>query len=309
MARSFQEMGSRISSVLLIVFLCISVLLMVCFSREGEEGLLHGLQSRFLMVSTPIQTIGAYAGAGIEAAQEGAADASASEETLSALRDRNEELTNLLTQAEEYRLEAERLRGLLDIKDAYDIEGVTGNVIGRSSDAWNQTITIDVGSANGVENGMSVMGPNGVIGQIISTSPGSSVVRLLSDPKSGAAAMVQSSRTDGVVRGSLTGSLYLTNVEAGSSLAVGDVILTSGLGGSYIKGLLIGTIVRIDGSPTDGTQSILVAANEEVSSLEEVIVVFSASSDVTVSTVPKASADTSSGGEGDEASNQAGGES
>lgn len=309
MARGIKEKPTNPSRVLLIVFLGVSVLLMVVFAREGDEGMLHGLQSRLSSVSVPAQMLGAYAGSGIEAAQEGATDASASEETLSALKERNEELTRLLTQAEEYRLEAERLRGLLEIKDAYDIVGVSGKVIGRSSDAWNQTITIDVGSSDGVENGMTVMGPNGVVGQVVSASPGSATVRLLSDPKSGAAAMVQSSRADGVVRGSLSGSLYLSNVEAGAALAVGDVVLTSGLGGSYVKGLLIGTIVRIDGSPTDGNQSILVAANEEVSSLEEVIVVFSASSDVTVSTRPFASdaqedanADAQEGGEeGDDA--------
>ena len=285
MAGGFQENSGGISRILLIVFLCVSVLLMVIYSREGSEGILHRIQANFVMVSSPIQQVGAHAGNGIEAAQDAVSDQTASEDTLSQLKARNEELTRLLTQAEEYRLEAERLQGLLDIKDAYDIVGVTGRVIGRSTDAWNQTITVDVGSADGVENGMTVMGPNGVVGQVVSSSDGSATVRLLSDPQSGAAAMVQSSRAEGVVRGSLTGSLYLTDVEAGAPLAVGDVVLTSGLGGSYTKGLLIGTIVRIDGSATDGTQSILVAANEQVSSLEEVIIVFSASENVRVNAV------------------------
>lgn len=66
----------------------------------------------------------------------------------------------------------------MNLKETYKIDGVTGRVIGRNSDSWNQTITIDVGSDQGVEMGLTVMGPSGVIGQVISVSPGSSDVRL-----------------------------------------------------------------------------------------------------------------------------------
>ena len=123
------------------------------------------------------------------------------------------------------------------------------------------------------------MGPAGVVGQVVSASPGSAVVRLLTDPQSGAAAMVQSSRAEGVVRGSLNGLMYLENVGDDVSVNVGDVVLTSGLGGSYTKGLLIGTVVRVDGSTTDATRKIIVSPNETASSFEEVIVVTSAASD------------------------------
>lgn len=277
MSLNFQDKGSAsLQRVLLVVLLVASVALLTLYVREGDQGPIHSAQAAVEGVFAPVRSAGGAVGAVVEGAGEQAADASASEETLSTLRERNAELTQLLTQTEEYRLEAERLQELLNLKNQYDVEGVSGRVIGRSTDAWNQTVTIDVGSDQGVETGLTVMGPTGVIGQVVSTSAGSSTVRLLSDPQSGAAALVQSSRAEGVVRGSLSGLLYLENIDADVALSVGDVVLTSGLGGSYTKGLLIGTIVRIDGNSSDATRRVVVSPNESASSLEEVMVVTSA---------------------------------
>ncbi len=66
-------------------------------------------------------------------------------------------------------------------------------------------------------------------------------------------------------------------MDADIEVKQGDVVLTSGLGGSYTKGLLIGTVVRVEGNAKDGTRTIIVAPNEQAAVLEEVIVVFSAS--------------------------------
>ncbi len=277
MALNFQnKKPASVQRVLLVVFLVLSIACLTVYSREGASGPLHAVQNAVAGAVAPLKVVGAAAGSGVEGARDAVDDATASEDTLTALRDRNAELTELVTQAEEYRQEAERLESLLGLSDTYQIDGIGARVIGRSTDAWNQTVTIDAGSDAGVEAGLTVMGPSGVIGQVVSTSAGSSTVRLLTDPQSGAAAVVQSSRAEGVVRGSLNGLLYLENIEADVVLNVGDVVLTSGLGGSYTRGLLIGTIVRVDGSANDGTRRVIVAPNEEASSFEEVIVVKSA---------------------------------
>ncbi len=273
---NFQKSTQRIRQIVSVVLIVLSVVLMSMYTREGESGILHWVQSGFHSVFAPVEFIGSQAGARADDLEETISDSSADSETLSALKERIEELTQLVTQSEEYRLENERLQGLLNLKETYGIEGVSGRVIGRSTDSWNQTITIDIGSSSGVEEGLTVIGPTGVVGQVLSVAPGSATVRLLSDPKSGAAAMVQSSRADGIVRGSLSGVLYLENVSVDVELKSGDVVLTSGLGGSYTKGLLIGTIVRVDGNAKDGTRKVVITPNERAAVLEEVTVVFSA---------------------------------
>ena len=228
------------------------------YSAEGPDGPIHRVQALVEGAVAPLQMAGVPLGEAVEAAEDSGSDNAASEATLTALREQNEQLVAQLTSSEEIRLENERLRGLLNLRDVYDIRGVAGRVIGRSTDAWNQDITLDVGSSSGVETGLTVMGPTGVVGQVISVSAGSCRVRLLTDPQSGAAAMIQ----------------------------VGDVVLTSGLGGSYTRGLVIGTVARVEGSAGKDTRKIVVAPNGSVSLMEEAIVVFSAAEDASDRSIP-----------------------
>lgn len=259
--------------ILLIVLLAASVVLVTVYSREGEGGPLHSVQNAVSGIAAPLKFAGAGVSSGVDSAGDALSDATAGEGTLSALRENNAELRELVVQAEEYRQEVQRLQGLLDMEDRYDIDGAVGRVIGRSATAWNQTITIDVGRSDGVEAGMTVMGATGVIGQVASVSDASSEVRLLTDSQSGAAAMVQSSRDEGIVRGSLEGLLYLEDLDEDAEVAVGDAVITSGMGGSYVSGLMIGTVVRVEAGQGGSPSTVVVSPNDDANALEEVVVV------------------------------------
>lgn len=301
MALNFQNNGptrtgwAPIALALVLSLACVGV-----YSAEGDGGPLHRIQAVVEGAIVPLQLAGSPLGAAADEAQQTAGDSDASEETLSALRDANEQMTQTFVQGEEYRLQAQRLMALLNLRDAYEIEGPTGRVIGRSTDAWNQDVTLDVGSNQGVESGLTVVGPTGVVGQVISVSGNSCRVRLLTDPQSGAAAMIQSSRAEGIVRGSLDGLLYLENISADVNVQVGDVVLTSGLGGSYTRGLLIGTVARVEGSAGNASRRIVVAPNGSVSLMEEAMVVFSAASDAVDRSAPSVPAAEDGGQEADD---------
>ena len=238
MALNFQQhepaSAGRLS---LIIALAVSLVCVGLYQAEGATGPLHSLQSAVEGAMVPLQRASAPLTEAVDDAGAAAAEGGVTEETYATLRQQNEQLVQQLAAAEEQRLENERLRGLLNLRDTYEITGVSGRVIGRTTDAWNQTVTLDVGSSSGVETGLTVLGPTGVVGQVISVDGGSCRVRLLTDPQSGAAAMVQSSRAEGIVRGSMDGLLYLENIGADVNVQVGDVVLTSGLGGSYTRGL------------------------------------------------------------------------
>ncbi len=275
MALNFQQRGrSGASSGLLALFLAVSLILVIIYTREGDVGPLHRAQATMSGLLAPVQMAGAPVGAATAQMQDVVVDATVDEESLSALREQNRQLVAQYAQGEEDRLEAERLRGLLGLKDAYEMEGVAARIIGRSTQAWSQTVTVDAGSAEGVDAGQTVMGATGVVGQVIDVADHSATVRLLTDPNSGAAAMVQSSRAEGIVRGSLEGLLYLEDVAADKQVSLGDVVITSGLGGSYVKGLIIGTVAKIDMRQGDSLRRIVVAANDAPELLEEVFVVF-----------------------------------
>lgn len=276
MALNFQQRSSVfLRRVLLVAFLVVSIVLVTMYSREGESGPLHTAQNAVSGAVAPLKFVGAAAGSAADSAAEGFGNITADESTLSGLREYNAELIEQYAQMEEYQQEAQRLERLLSLKDTYTIDGVGARVIGRSSQAWSQTVTIDKGSADGVDSGLTVMGTSGVIGQVVGTTEHTATIRLLTDPQSGAAALVQSSRAEGIVRGSLEGLLYLEDLDADATVNLGDVVLTSGLGGSYTKGLIIGTVVKIDSRQGDATRRVVVAPNDETASLEEVLIVFS----------------------------------
>lgn len=274
MAYNFkQESSAARPYVLLIILLALSLVSVTAYAREGEGGVLHGVQSGFSAAFAPLKALSG----GISAAEDSAAtaseNASADENTLSALRSQNEELRSTIAELEEYRQEATRLEGLLNLKNSYSLDGVTGHVLSRSTDAWNLVMTIDRGSNDGVRAGLPVMGNSGLVGQVISTSLYTSEVRLLADPQSGVAVMIQSTRAEGVLKGSLDGLLYLENLDDDAAVQTGDVIITSGLGGGYFRGILVGTVVRVEGSQGSTNRKIVVDPNDSTSPLAEVMVV------------------------------------
>lgn len=279
MPLSFQErMPLRLSRILVVILLVVSVATVVIYSTEDDDGLLHRIQSQVRSLVLPASEVGVGLGESIDGAEDSISDATASDAALSELKARNAELTEALVTAEEYRLEAIRLQELLSLKDQYAIDGVAARIVGRNMDAWSQTVTLDAGADDGVSVGLTVVGGSGVVGQVVSVADGSCTVRLITDPQSGVAAMVQSSRAEGIVRGSLSGLIYLEAVEMGVEVSVGDVVMTSGLGGSFTKGLLIGTVVRVEGDATDDSRRIVVSPTGSADALEEVLVVFSATS-------------------------------
>lgn len=265
--------------VLLIGLIVASVVMMTVYGREGEIGPLHTLQSAVSGAVSPLRIVGGSIESATSTVGDTVDNITADQSTLSGLREYNEQLVQQYSQMEEYKQEAQRLQKLLDLKDTYQIEGTGARVIGRSSEAWSQTVIINKGSDDGVSTGQTVMGTSGVVGQIVSTSSHTATVRLLTDPQSGAAAMVQSSRAEGILRGSLVGLLYLEDLDADAEVNVGDVVVTSGLGGSYARGLIIGTVVKVDAQQGDTSRRAVVSPNDAISTLEDVLVVSSVGSD------------------------------
>ncbi len=117
------------------------------------------------------------------------------------------------------------------------------------------------------------MGTTGVVGQVISVSTYSSQVRLLNDAQSGVAVMLQSSRSEGILSGSVEGVLYLEGVDEGVEVTEGEAVITSGLGGGYFRGLVIGTVSKVEQRQGDATRTIVITPNASFDNISEVLVV------------------------------------
>lgn len=260
----------------LLLYIAIAVVLMTVWSREPDTGPLHSVRVGVHAVTAPIAAAGEWATTPVREFLAWAGDLGVSRSQLEQLRDQNEQLRSRVAELEEARLENQRLRALVKIVQAGDLQSIGAHVIGRPANSWEGVITIDRGSRDGVKVGMPIVGSLGLLGQTVQVSSGSSRVRLITDQRSGVAAMIQSSRAEGVVHGSIEGQLSLDFVSRETTVRAGDVVITSGLGGVFPKGILVGEVLEVHKNANALQQSITVVPASDPSSTEEVKVLLGA---------------------------------
>ncbi len=257
---------------LLVALVIASLVLVTMYFRESDSGVLHGARTVTLAVTAPLARAGDTLATPFSAASEWLSGLGVSRKDIAALRTQNDQLKARLADLEEARQENERLRALVQFAEERKLTKLGARVIGRPTSAWEGVLVIDRGSSDGVVQGMPVLALQGLVGQVEEVSANSSTVRLITDSESGVAAMVQSSRAVGVVRGSIDRTLRMDFVDKANVPKVGDVIITSGLGGIYPKGLVVGDVVAVDNRRADLYPRITVVSRVPVSQLEEVLV-------------------------------------
>ncbi|HSK47768.1 MAG TPA: rod shape-determining protein MreC [Coriobacteriia bacterium] len=256
----------------IILFVALSIVLITLWFREGDGGVIHRVRGGVQTVAAPVSAAGEYATRPLRGFFVWAGDLGVSRSQLEELRSQNTTLRSRVAQLEEARLENVRLRELVKLSQASELQSIGARVIGRPTNSWEGVITIDRGTADGVRNGMPVVGPQGLLGQTISVTNGSSKVRLITDQRSGVAALVQDSRATGIVRGSIEGGLTLEFVNRSDRVKAGDVVITSGLGGVYPKGLVVGEVTKVERDPSALYQRIEMTPSGDIQALEEVLV-------------------------------------
>ncbi len=278
--RGFQRTDQNSSGGrLAIVLLATSVILFTVSCRMGDEGVLGGLRSAYQTVTMPISFVGSVAVQPFQGLGNIFANLTADQETLSQLEEENKELTAKNAELEEAQQTATRLQALLDLQDTYNLQSTAARIIDASYDLWSATVTIDKGSTSGLAVGMPVTDAYGVVGQICEVSATTSTVRLITDENSGVSAMVQSSRAQGMLNGSADGTLSLNMIRTDQTVNVGDIVVTSGLGGVYPKGLPLGTVSAVEKYDGALYYTIDVQPFTSTESYEEVLVITSLTED------------------------------
>ncbi len=181
-------------------------------------------------------------------------------------------LNTRIMQNQEAVFAAERLRQLSSLKQHIDAPSLVAAVIGEEVAPWFRTVIIDRGSVDGVREGMPVVAAAGVVGRIIRVSTNSSRLLLLTDHASAIAGTVQRSRARGVVKGKGRGVCSLDFSERGEDVRVGDVIITSGVGGVYPKGIPIGEVSTVKKGEFGIFQTVVLRPFVSTARLEEVLV-------------------------------------
>lgn len=150
-----------------------------------------------------------------------------------------------LTALREAELANKRLKKLLDFKQSLEPPIIAGNVVASNPNAWFKTVVIDKGERDGLRTGQPVVTQNGAVGRVVELALHYAKVLLLIDYNSSLDAMVQRTRVRGILAGNSTSICRLKYVLKHDDLVEGDVLITSGLGGVFPKGLKLGTVIRV----------------------------------------------------------------
>jgi len=216
---------------------------------------------------------------------------------LGELRERNAELEDLVNRltVENLRLaevetENEQLRTMLafaQTNPSFNFRGgqIVARVIGDSTSPFTHPIQIDLGEQHGIKQGMPVITDRGLVGRIFHVYPRTSDIMLITDPRSKVNVMTQASRAAGIMRGRVGELPIMELIPPEIEISEGEIIITSGLGGHFPKGLVVGQVVEVIKNDNLMFQSAVIQPTVDFDRMELVLVITNFPPDVEAQSV------------------------
>ena len=267
---------SRRNRIVLIIIIILLIALITMYVREGDSGPLHKVQQFAVDTISPI-------GSGLarlfRPIKNGISDLfhlpSLAREKRE-LQEQVDELKRGSIEARALEAENEKLKKLLKWTEEHPkYDTLAAEIVGRSPDNWLRVMVLNKGSSHGVKKYMSVVTERGLVGRVISVGSRSSVVQLVTDSGSGVGGRLLDSRELGIVEGKNQEILSLELMNQEGKVEKGEVLMTSGLGGTCPPGIPIGKVTKVEDQVKGLTKKIEVKPFVQFSRLDQVLVVMS----------------------------------
>ena len=194
----------------------------------------------------------------------------------SALREENTKLKEQVRELEILKSENNTLKEYVNLKNKYsDYATLPANVIERSYSNYDKIIVINVGEKDGIKENMPVISESGLVGKILSVTDDTAKVQTIIDTASTVSALISTAENSILLKGTLsdTQNLRATSIPVESSILQGDEVITSGFGGVFPKGILIGTIKDVVNTQNELDRYANVSPATDFSKLETVLVI------------------------------------
>lgn len=261
--------GARRVKIVLLALLCSIVLVLPAQSRQLLQQVGIPLAD---VVAVPLRALTALEGSiqkvwnKYVALQDVYEENRRLQEQIEILRNQNHELRELAFMSHQ-------LSALLEFKGRLSSETVAAQVIGLDSTNWYRGVVLNKGQQDGIRAEMGVLTLSGVVGRVVKATKYSSVVLLVNDPNNAVPGLIQRTRDQGIVLGTIGGRARMRYIPLLSTVQLGDVVATSGLTGAFPKGIPIGTISRIEKEDDDLFLSAEIVPQVDFTKLEEVLVI------------------------------------
>ena len=199
----------------------------------------------------------------------------AAREEIAALQAENEAMARTIEELSEAQGEAQVLRDLFNrAADTPEYRRVLADVIGQDTNPAIQSILIDKGVEDGVRTGMPVESARGLVGQIYRASNNAAQVALLTETASAIPVRLGTTRATGILRGAGRGALPTIDwIDLQYVVEVGELVMTSGLGGKFPEDMVIGRVVQVERNEAELFQRAVVQPAVDFRTLETVFVV------------------------------------
>lgn len=192
------------------------------------------------------------------------------------LKDKNNELEQSLRELENIKTQNETLKEYLNLTKKYgEYKTIPGYVINKDISNYSKTIIINIGKKDGVEENMTVIGNEGLVGHVLSVTDSTAKVQTIIDTASSVSCTMSTTKEAIVCKGTLDGKSILKAmyIPTNSNVIQGDSIETSGLGGIYPKGIHIGTIKKVNNTQNMTDRYALVETAVNFEKLDTVLVI------------------------------------
>ena len=192
------------------------------------------------------------------------------------LKAKNDELELSIRQMELVKSENNTLKEYMNIVEKYsNYEIVPAYVIDKDIRNYNSNITINIGKNDGIEKNMTVICENGLVGHVISYTDTTAKVEVIIDTASTVSGIITNNREAIICKGMLehANSLKVTFIPTDAQISVGDKVETSGIGGIYPKGIIIGEITEIIDTQNITDRYAIVKSSVDFTKLENVGVI------------------------------------
>lgn len=254
-------------------YFVVAVALAIVLISVGENLRFGALRGAAATVVEPVQALMSGTGNGIHDFFGAFASFGDAADENKRLKARVAELERQLAMQRGLSVTNQQLTRSLGLRDSLHLHTVAATVIALDPERLSQAITIDSGTRQGVRKGMSVLGQRGLIGKVVSVQAHSSQVRLISDPTLPVNIEVASNHLAGTLN--VTGdrmAVQLLGATTDVKLQAGDVLVTSGLGGNFPKGLPVAALVSFKYQPYGVTQTADATPLDSLGQLEYVLV-------------------------------------
>jgi rod shape-determining protein MreC len=264
--------GTRVRVIVLILVLCLVLAWLILDSLSPS----NPIRTVFSRIASPFQYALRWAGTPFRSITAGLESVQKLRDENASLRDENSRLRNQVILLQEAQIENENLRKELLFKSSVpSYQLLSAEVIGRDPSNLFQYLIIDRGTDDGVSVGLPVITADGLVGRISEVNPGSSKVMLLTDSSSSVSALIQRSRATGMAQGYPGRGLILQYIPQADSVVVGDLVLTSGLGGRFPKRIVVGQVAEVIKQDVAMFKEARIIPAVSLESLESVMVVLS----------------------------------